>query len=148
MAKAPVSESENSLFSLESNRVSAAAVADEDAGSMRVTDGGSDHEGEMSSMDRFLEKTKLHHVFGKNKSACTRVFWAVVLLFVLLLVVLSIWGHFAYFFSFPIGTMFLDVKTREVSFPLVHFHNLNQVRYVRTDVLMHKLRSLWLMQCD
>ena len=81
-----------------------------------------------SGMDVFLEKTKLHHVFGKNRSVCGRICWSFVFVIVSLFCFFGMFAVVAHYLSYPYDAKLGDTDSRELIFPTVHFHNFNQIR--------------------
>ncbi len=82
-----------------------------------------------SAMERFFEKTKLDHVFGRGRHIVERLFFALVLLVACVYVGMAVtWIVWEATDDDVVDADYGLVETGRVDFPRVHFFNLNQVR--------------------
>ena len=137
-----------------SNKVGAAGGDDEDiahAADYREPRQMTRMEDCPTPMEQFLQKTKLRlfelctsrvcgiissvsqffrHIFGPEANCCSRVYWIIVLLLLAVLTVTGTWGMIAGFVYQGPKVSWADKPITEIRFPVVHFHNFNQIRCV------------------
>ncbi len=83
-------------------------------------------------MPKFLEKTKLNYVFGRDYNVFTRIYFALILTLLGIMVLLGLINVISKYVHYPSGVYLGERPTREIPFPAVHLHNLNQVRLYST----------------
>ena len=66
-------------------------------------------------------------MFGREANCCSRVYWIIVLVHLALLAILLITDTFAVAFDPKVALK--GEPTTGVRFPVVHFHNFNQIRF-------------------
>ena len=68
-------------------------------------------------------------MFGREANCCSRVYWIIVLLLLALLTVGGIWESIAGLVWQRPKVSWSDKPITEIRFPVVHFHNFNQIRF-------------------